>query len=160
VLHNNSQPILLFLPASAAENINRSASQTYFAIAICGQRQLFRTTATDCWQVSQKLSSYATASESLCQCLARFSTLQKPLDGTAALMEVLTAARDIVNGILAAKAAGHAAKAAGDAASRAAGSAAKVRSSSGLNSHLSHASTVLGQCYRWQQHVSWFQWLW
>eukprot|EP00775_Hariotina_reticulata_P002553 gene2553-2855_t len=81
----------------------------------------------DAQQVSQRLSSYATASEPLGQWLARFSTLQKPLDGTAALTEVVIGARDVANGILAAKVAAHAAKAAADAASRAGGSAIKAR---------------------------------
>lgn len=75
----------------------------------------------------QRLASYSGAAQSLSQWLSRFSTLRRPLDGTAELIEVLTGAGDIVSGILVAKGAAHAAQSAAEAAQRARESAEKVR---------------------------------
>jgi hypothetical protein len=58
--------------------------------------------------------------------LARFSSLRKPLDGSMPLADVLTAAGDVVSGILVAKGAAQAAQAAAEAAKQAQTSAEKV----------------------------------
>lgn len=59
--------------------------------------------------------------------LCRFSTLRRPLDGSADLAEVLAGASNIAAGMLVAKRAVHSAKGAAEAADRARESAEKVR---------------------------------
>lgn len=81
----------------------------------------------DCFQVPQRLAAYAAAAGPLSGWLARFSTLRRPLDGSAGLPEVLNGAADILSGILVAKGAAHAAQTAAEAAQRARESAERVR---------------------------------
>eukprot|EP00878_Enallax_costatus_P017746 GHUV01018646.1.p1 GENE.GHUV01018646.1~~GHUV01018646.1.p1 ORF type:complete len:277 (+),score=106.96 GHUV01018646.1:524-1354(+) len=80
----------------------------------------------DTTQVPQRLASYAAAAGALSEWLSRFSTLQRPLDGSASVHEVLIGASDVVSGILVAKGAAHAAQTAAEAAQRARESAEKV----------------------------------
>jgi hypothetical protein len=77
-------------------------------------------------QVPERLAGWAASSPALTAWLARFSSLRRPLDGAAPLAEVLTAAGDVVSGILTAKGAAQAALAAAEAARQAQASAEKV----------------------------------
>lgn len=79
-----------------------------------------------CYQVPARLASWAASSAALVGWLSRFSSLKRPLDASMPLAEVLTAAGDIVSGILTAKGAAQAAQAAADAAKQAQASAEKV----------------------------------
>lgn len=72
------------------------------------------------------MASYAATAGPLSEWLSRFSTLRRPLDGSAELPEVLVGAANIVSGLLIAKGAAFAAQTAAEAAQRAKESAEKV----------------------------------
>lgn len=105
--------------------------------------------ANDAEQVSQRLAAHEAEGSVLQDWLRHFSRLMRPLDGAADLKDVLTAASDIVNGILRAKAAATSANTALAAAKQAKQSADKVCV---CNSCKQTAGTTPCR-WQWQNHA-------